>query len=816
MNKRYFQVAKCICIFLILFFTSNLQAQQTRLVKGLIKDSATALSGATITIKNKLNGVLLKAGLSETDGIFEVSFTAADSVTLDVNFSGYASYMQEIVFAGEQTYFDAGEIILHEETAELSDVLVNAKKPFVVRMIDRVVVNPDAVISNAGLNGLELMEKCPGVMVDMNGNLSMRGKTGVMVYIDDKPSYLTGAELAAYLRSIPSSAIASIELLTNPPAKYDAAGNAGIIIIRLKKNTARGLSGGVSLSFGQGRFSRSNNSANLQYRTGKLNFFGSLSANYNQSYQDLTIERYYFDAEKNPTSTFIQHSFITPIGRNANLRTGVDYYLNKKLTLGITTGGLLTHSERFLDNKATVTDGNQVVTAYVDATNPTDIQFNNYFLNGNASWKMTDGSELSLNLDYMRYDNSIEQELTNSIFSPERQLLSSSVLASHLPTALVIHSIKSDFTQALKKGRMEAGLKSSFVAADNEALFYDVVDDERIINNEFTNRFFYDENINAAYINYNRDLKKLALQMGLRVENTNIKGYQAGNAVVKDSSFDYGYTSIFPTIYVQYTIDTSGTHVIGLDGGRRIDRPAYKDLNPFSYPMDRFTYYGGNPFLVPTFAYSIDLSYTYKSKTTVSLTYSWSNDVIFETNEQRGTIYYSRPGNFAKQTTYGITVNSSQQITPWWSCNLYVSWLRNAFTSPVYTAFLDDAKWYAVVSPVNQFTLSKKWSAELSANYQSAVLMGQFIIQPIYSVRAGVATRIFKDKVSLKFNISDVFYTNQIEGDIRNIANANANWFSFLDSRVATIALSWRFSKGQQYKQRQTGGAESEQKRVKS
>lgn len=799
-----------------MLFIVPLHAQQAQSIKGFIRDSAVFLSGATITIKKTHTNEILKTGLSEAGGFFEISFYTNDSITLEVSYAGYANYEKQVVFGNEPFSFNAGEIIMQEAPVEMSNVTVNARKPFIVSLIDRVVVNPEAMISNAGLNGLELMERCPGVMVDMNGNLSLRGKNGVMVYIDDKPSYLTGAELAAYLRSIPSSSIASIELLTNPPAKYDAAGNAGIIIIRLKKSITKGWSGGISLSFGQGRFSRSNNSANLQYRVGKFNIFGSLSANYNQSYQDLTIERYYFDTDGKPISSFVQHSFFTPIGRNANLRTGMDFYMNDRITLGLTTGGLLTHSERMLDNTATVTDGSQVITSYVDATNPTDIQFNNYFINGNALWKTSGSSEITLNLDYMKYDNRIEQLLTNKIFSPQRDLLFTSVLESDLPTELAIHSLKLDYLKTLKKGRIESGLKSSIVSADNQALFYDVTGGEKNVNNEFTNRFLYDENIHAAYINYSREMQQLSLQLGLRAEYTNIKGYQTGIDVVKDSAFQYSYTSLFPTVFAQYTFDTTGTNVIGLSAGRRIDRPVYKDLNPFSYPMDRFTYYGGNPFLVPTFSYTIDLSYTYKNKITTTLTYSWSNDVIFETNEQRGTIYYSRPGNFARQVTYGLTINSSQQITPWWSCNLYLSWMRNAFESPIYTEFLNDAKWYAVISPVNQFTINKKWSAELSASYQSALLMGQFIIQPIYSVRIGLATKILKDKGSLKFNISDVFYTNQVEGDIRNIANANANWFSFLDSRVATLAFAWRFSKGQQYKLRQTGGAEAEQKRVKS
>ena len=808
-NKHFF----CFMCFSIVSLT--VIGQQLKSIKGIVKEKDDFLIGATIAIKNIKNKDIIKAGFSENGGNFELLFSGPDTLLLEVTYVGYENLQKELIL-GKNGTLEIGTISLTSGSVNVKEVTVSAAKSFAVQKIDRMVINPDALISNAGITGLELMERSPGVSVDMNGNISIRGKSGVMVFIDDKPSYLTGADLANYLRSIPSSSIATIEIMTNPPAKYDAAGNAGIINIRLKKNVARGWNGGLNLSYGQGRYARSNNSGNLNYRVGKFNFFGNVSANFNKSYQDLTIERNYFDLEKKPSSSFVQKTFIIPIGRNANTKIGLDYYLNDKVTLGFATGGLVTKSERNLTNKATVTDGNQRVTSFVDADNPTDIQFNNYFVNGNLAFKMKNKSEITLNLDYIHYDNRIDQTLTNKILSPQKVLLSTSVLESDLPTSLNIQSIKIDYLKTLKKGRVEAGFKSSLVAADNKALFYDILAAEKKVNNEFTNQFLYDENINAGYLNYSVDLSKFSFQLGFRVENTNIDGYQAGNAIVRDSAFSNSYTSPFPTFFTQYRVDSANHHVVGLSLGRRIDRPAYKDLNPFSYPMDRFTYYGGNPFLVPTFAYNIDLTYTYKNFVTTTLNYSRSVDVIFETNEQRGTIYYSRPGNFAKQTTYGISINGSQKLTKWWTLQVYAARLKNSFESPIYTEFLDDSKWYSVLSPVNQFVINKRWTAELAGQYQSAVLVGQFIIQAIYSLRAGLSAKILKDKGSLKLNISDIFYTNQIEGDIRNITNANANWFSYLDSRVATLSFSWRFAKGQNVRARKTGGTDDEQKRVKS
>lgn len=766
-------------------------------------------------VKQLNDSSLIKAGITDSTGSFELSFQSPDSILLEVSYLGYETYYNTIVLNSDSIY-NIGSIELTESSVALNEVTVTAQRAFAEQKIDRIVINPDVLISNAGLTALELMERSPGLSVDMNGNISIKGKPGVMIFVDDKPTYLSGDDLANYLKTIPSSSIARIEIMSNPPAKYDAAGNAGIINIIMKKNVLKGWNGGINLSFGQGRYSRSNNSATLNYRVGKFNFFSSLSGNYNKSYQDLTIERNYFDNNGQPASSFVQKTYITPIGRNGNAKIGMDYYVNDKVTLGFSTGGLLTKSKRNLTNDATVTDGNQEVVSFVEADNPLQIQFNNFFVNGNANIILKDKSEFSVNLDFIRYNNNMYQILTNNILDSRRILQNTSILESDLPTQLTIRSAKIDYSKELSKGQLEAGLKSSFVSADNKAQFYDLIDDVREVNNEFSNSFLYDENINSAYVNYSIDLNKLSFQLGLRGENTNIKGNQLGNEVVSDSSFKSNYVSIFPTFYMQYRVDSLNKHVFGLSAGRRIERPDYKDLNPFSYPMDRFTYYGGNPFLVPTFSYNVDLSYTFNNFLTAELTFSRANNVISETNEQRGTIYYSRPGNFAKQTTYGVTVNGSHKITKWWTLQLYAALLNNKYVSPVYTEMLDDSKWYFVIAPVNQFFISKKWSAELSASYQSTVLVGQFLIQPIFNVRAGISTKILKEKGSLKLNVSDIFYTNQIEGSIRNISNANAGWFSYLDSRVVSLSFSYRFSKGQNLKSRQIGGSESEQNRVKS
>jgi iron complex outermembrane recepter protein len=810
-----------IFFFGILLNPFFMSAQSKGKIMGTVKNAnQEAVLGATVTLTKAKNDALIKATFTDADGRFEFDKLNIDSCKITVSFVGLNKYNSEIiVLSSQNSHLELPLIVLLEaKTADLQEVTVTAKKPFVERKIDRTVINPEALISNAGTTSLEVLEKSPGVLVDVDGNISLKGKSGVVVFIDDKPTYLSAADLVNYLRGIPSSTIQSIEIMTNPPAKYEAAGNAGVINIKLKKNLAKGFNGGINMSYGQGRYMRTNNSVNFNYRINKFNFFSNISVNQNNSYQDLTIWRRYFKPTGEASSAFTQNSYILRINGSTNAKVGFDYYPSKKSTLGVVLSGFRNPAERNVDNNASIRNANNEITGLVEAISPTNSLWKNGSVNLNYAYKIdSTGKELTTNLDYINYNAEQSQILTNTIYSPDNKFVSQSILASSLPSSIVIQTAKIDYLNPLKSGgRFETGLKTSFVNTNNVADFSDVFNNTYTPNYEFSNNFKYDENINAAYVNYSKDFKKLSVQAGLRFENTNIKGYQLGNKITKDSSFTREYSNFFPTIYFSYKLDTTDTHQLGLNFGRRIDRPDYQSMNPFTYPLDRFTYYAGNPFLQPTFSYNFELSHTYKNRLTTTLEYSETENVIFETNEQRGNIFYSRPGNFAKRTDYGISFNGTFQPTKWWTIQLYTIVKNVAYNTPVYTETINESRFYWYAGPTNQFVLSKLWSAELAATYQTRILAGQFLTIPVWAIRAGVSKKIFKEKGTFKFNVSDIFYTFQTGGDIRNIANASANWFSYLDSRVATVAISYRFSKGQNLKLRQTGGSDSEKSRVKS
>ncbi len=230
--------------------------------------------------------------------------------------------------------------ILKKQNGELQSVAVVVKKPFIEQKSDRILVNVDASPANAGTSVMDVLEKSPGVSVDKDGNISLKGKQGVNIMIDDRPTYMSGAQLAVYLKSLPSSAIDQLEIMSNPSAKYDAAGNSGIINIKTKKNKAKGFNGSTTLTYTQGEYAKPGGSLNLNYRENKFNFFFNGGYTYWQGFQDLDINRNYLDAgTKQINSIFTQNTHMKFLSPELNLKFGADYFLDSKTTLGIVFSG---------------------------------------------------------------------------------------------------------------------------------------------------------------------------------------------------------------------------------------------------------------------------------------------------------------------------------------------------------------------------------------------------------------------------------------------------------------------------------------------
>lgn len=817
MKKNIF-LALSACL---LSCTGMLHAQ-TGTITGLIKDSISKpFEGAIISLLQADDSSLVKTTFTETDGRFEFQgLGEGNYFILSVN-EGYRKYRSEVLRIDSlHPVLVLPEIRLEKTgTQQLEDVKITARIPFVERKIDRTVVNVDAMISNAGTNALEMLEKSPGIRVDQDGNIQLKGKGGVVIFIDDKPSYLSGNDLAAYLKSLPASALSQIEIMTNPPAKYDAAGNSGVINIITKKSKLRGFNGNISLNYMQGIYARTNNGFNFNYRNNKFNFFGNVSQGIHNALNDLDINRTYKNEDLSVQSTFMQNSMIRSHGNDGNARLGLDYYLSEKTTLGIAANGVLHSSSTHTDNQSILRDPTGNLTGRVQANNDESHKLGNGGANLNFRHKF-DSTERSLTVDadYFTYSNRIGQTFINDVYNSGGVLASREQLNGRLPSTISIYAFKTDYTHPFRKGyKLDAGYKVSFTQTDNVAEYANLINGEELPDYDKSNHFKYQESINAGYLNFSKSFKRFAFQTGLRAEYTVSDGRQLGNILKPASSFKRIYNNLFPTVYLTYKLDSAGNNQLIFSYGKRIDRPYYQDLNPFIRPLDKFTFYSGNPYLKPTFSHNLEFTYNYKGMLNISLIYSDTRDQINETIEiDANGIYFSRPGNIGKSQITILSADVTIPFAKWLSTQVYMEASNRNFQSVLYTEQLNSKGNTGFIYISNSFRFKKNWSAELSGFYSTKLVSAQFLMAEIGQMTVAVQKKILKEKGSVKVSLRDVFYTQKYRGTINNLRLTDANWINIADTRVLSVGFTYGFGKNIASRERHEGtGSESERNRVK-
>lgn len=793
------------CLFIA---SISLKAQT---ISGKISDATQKpLEGASVYLMQ--DSILVKTALADAEGRFLFDKLKQGNYRINITMIGFASYKSELLKPDAVV-----TIVLQPASKELNEVVVTTKKQFVEQKIDRTVINVDALISNAGSTALDVLEKSPGVTVEQNGVISLKGKGGVKIFIDDKPTYLSGADLENYLRSLSSATVDQIELMSNPPAKYDAAGNGGVINIRLKRNKAKGFNGGINVSYIQGKYSKTNNGLNFTYRNNNINIFGNVSFNVANGFSDLDINRHFFDEAGNPTSDFLQNSFIRRISTSNNVKLGFDYYLGKKDIFGMVINGLSNVGDVNTLNKSRLFNVSGILDSTIVAVNKENRNFKNGGINFNYRHQYNDkGRELTADLDYLRYQTRSKQSFDNTGYLLDNSVSSHDLLTGNLPSNINIWSAKTDYSHPLSNGvKLETGLKSSFTETDNIADYFYTVDNVTTPDYNKTNHFIYKEQINAGYLNASKDWKRFAVQLGLRFENTVSNGHQLGNIQKPDSTFKRNYNGLFPTFYLQYKLDTAGNQTIGFDYGRRIDRPYYEDLNPFLSPLDKFTYYTGNPFLRPSYTDNLELTHTWKNITT-TLSYNKTKDDVNETIEIVNGIYYSRPGNLGTVTSKGISVDASFDITKWFNFHLFMRATNIHTNSTFYTGTLNTQGTFYFIRPIFQFKLQKGWTAQLDGGYQSKVTNAQFIASARGRVNMAV-TKKLSPSATLSLVGNDLFYNFRNAGEINNLANTKANYLNLSDTRTIVLSFSYRFGKAiSNLRKHNANGAESEQNRVKN
>ena len=783
-------------------------------ITGKVITAEKSVEAATVSLFRQ-DSTKIKQEISNKDGQFNIQNLKAGNYFVSVRSVGLQDYSSTIITLNEKQQHADLQTISLKESARLNDVVVISKKPFIEQQIDKMVVNVDASPTNTGLSAYDILEKTPGVTLDKDGNISLKGKQGVTVMIDGKPSYLSAQDLANFLKNLPSTSLDQIEVMTNPSAKYDAAGNSGIINFKTKKSKIKGFNTSVTIGAGTGKFPKANESVNMNYRSGKVNLFGNYSYNYRKGYESLDLTRNFRDSSGAIDSRFIQHSDMRPKYQSHYFKTGMDYYASKNTTLGFSINGNFNPGNFAVSNTTDIYNASEKLQNTTITNSNSKDKWTNYGANLNMNTKLdTSGRELSANFDYIHYHSLSDQMFVNEFFNANgSESGNNEILRGYLPGSINIYSGKFDYVHPLKhNAKIEAGIKTSYVETDNNANYDSLLNGEWIVDTGKTNHFIYKENINAVYINASKQLnKKWSGQVGLRLENT----ISNGDQLTTNTTFKRNYTQLFPTAYLSYAMNDKNQ--FNLNYGRRIQRPDYGDLNPFYYFLDKYTYQVGNPYLQPQFSNSIELSHSYKNMLTTTLNYSAINNIINQQLEQVDSTHttFVTQTNLAKQRSITLSINAGVPVTKWWRTNLYMQGAYNKYKGFINTGIINVAGYSFNANMQNQFTLPKGWSMELSGYFNSKAVYGTIVGLPQGSMDFAVAKNMLKDKATLKLNFRDFLGLQQWRGYSRyqNIdVNINNHW----DSRVVNISFTYRFSKGQNAEQRRSGGADEEQSRVKS
>ncbi|HKC34714.1 MAG TPA: outer membrane beta-barrel family protein [Chitinophagaceae bacterium] len=802
-----------------LSFSSQAQKTTGKVSGHVIDGNTKTIEAATITLLKAKDSSVAKISAANKEGNFLFENVGEGKYFVSITAVGHTKGFSDVFeITPSNTNVTLKTIELIPVAKNLAGVTVSAKKPLIEQKIDRTIVNVEASVTNVGTSALEVLEKSPGVSIDKDGNISLKGKQGVQIYIDGRPTYLSGTDLANYLRNLSSSQLDQIEIMTNPPAKYDAAGNAGVINIKTKKTKQFGYSGSLSSTWSQGRYPKVGESFNFNYRKNKINLFTNIGYSNRKNWQDLDIQRKFIEhSTKEIKSNFEQESRIREQGKSYNAKVGFDYFASKKTTVGAVFTGYYNPGEFGNQSDVLISDPNMSLVSRTLAKTTNDKKWKNFSTNVNFRQLLdTTGQELTADIDYLTYRSTNTQDLVNAYYDPFGiPTTKADTLLGNLPQDINIYSAKVDYTLPLKKGaKFEAGIKTSFVETDNNALYDSLNYGKRVRDNGRSNHFIYNENVNAAYVNYSKPFsKKWFGQFGLRLENTNAKG----NQVTTGEKFNRHYTQLFPTAFIQFKPSDKNSFV--LNYGRRISRPDYEDLNPFILFLDKYTFEQGNPNLQPQFAHNIEFTHSYKGVLNTTLNYTRTTDIINEVLEQNTdrNETYVKKDNIAKQRQYGISVSANGQIAKWWSGNLWTNLYNNQYEGIVNGDFVKVGATTFQGNISNQFKFSKTWNGELSGYFNSGGVEGVFRIKSFGMINMGISKQVFKGKGTFRLSGRDVFRTQKIKGEIK-YSNIDASFQQRRDSRQVALGFTYRFAKGKMNnsQKRKTGGASEESSRVKT
>ena len=782
-------VRKRVMVWMALASMATFLSAQTYRLSGCVQDeNRQPVEVANVLLKQAKDSTYITGMLTDTQGCFSFDQPLGEYL-LHITLIGSEDLYVPVVL---QRNKNVGELTLKSSSALLDEVTVTAARPVIKRLVDRVVFDAHNTIASAGGSALDLLREVPGLQVGQN-SIGIIGKGGIKVYINDRETKLSGDELIDYLRSYDASQILKVEVITTPPSKYDAAGNAGIINIRLKSRPKDYVGGTASASYSTGeKDNYGYGGINLNLSKGRVSSFlngGTTQGNYETREKNY---RYF------PQNTWNSRADYTNYMNSFYLQGGVDVSLERDWTVGMQA--IYNHSAPKPGNALSWTEVYDASTAVLDSllysNSDKDTSSDRLNLNFHTDKVWDDkGKKMTWDVDYLR-DNRDENMgfLSKTLLPDGTEIPGTNFDYNYLQHRKVdVVSSALDFILPFEKYKITAGAKVSFTNTRN-GINYDT-SDPTLVQDDY---FRYKEQIYALYADYSREYsERFSMQLGLRMEHTRTTGISEA----KDTEDKHDYTRLFPTVYLLYS-PTDG-HALNFSFSNRISRPSQNMVNPFPFYQNKYTYACGREDLKPSYTYNAELGYTLKNNFNVSAYYSYSDDVFFQVvdldAETNVTSFLWE--NFMQTHAFGLN-NSYTFRTKWLQTYAQhgVSYRRT--TSSAATTSPEEKGWAYNASLRNTFFFNEKKTllATLSGSYSSRQYQGIYLMSPTYSVSAGMLYRLLDNKLNLSLNVNNLFVSHsKLETMSNGLKIIADNQFSFTSFR---IGVSYTFggdirSKGQ-------------------
>lgn len=732
---------------------SQVQQNETQLKGYIFNPERTAAMFSTAILLNQ-DSVIIKGILTGDDGSFVFNNLNPGKYLVKVSNIEFKTYVSKPIPIKKNEKIVLDSIILATNSFKLNAVEIVGQKALVEVHADKMVFNVASSVNASGNNGLELLSKSPGVVVDMDNNIILQGKSGVQIFIDGRPSRLSGKDLTNFLESIRSDNIESIEIITNPSSKYDAEGTGGIINIKLKKNTSLGFNGNVIGSYSKGVFPRSSIGTTLNYSGRKINLFTTLNYSDNRFQEDIIESSYqsgYYIDEQSKSKTH---------RKSYNFSGGMDYTINSRQSISMDGRAFINKGDRTLNGSTGIydsiyrEDGEILMSKALD-----EIPSENYNYNFSYRYSIDSTSNLSADYSLGKYSSTKNTFQPNDYYNTSGDTLLRSVNNKYdANTQIDLWSVMVDYEKRFKKITLSSGAKYSYISTGNQLAFYTMEGETPVLDISRSNKFDYLEKVAALYFILNAKVNdKISVNAGLRMESTSSLGTLESEIATKDSKVERNYTNFFPNVSISY--DDQKKSVLSASIGRRITRPNYQDLNPFESRTSEISAWKGNPFLNPNYITNYQLTYSFKRKLVISNTFSVTKDFfanVFEITEGAGNIL--SPRNLQKAINNGLSVSYPLKVTKWWNFTTFLVYNYSSFNGTIGNTVIDLKANIYNFRIQNSLNLPGKISMELTYYYSSPWIWGGTVnVDGGYAINFGIKKDFLNKKLLLQVTGSDIF-----------------------------------------------------------